>query len=632
MWLERGVLLAKRATISVAKWMHAVAAATLVVMMMLGAADVCGRYAFNRPILGTLDLTEFMMVLVVFLGFAQVQVEKGNVTLSIAVERWSVRTQAVINSIGYLASLVVFALMSWGSFIYAESLRVAQAISPSYSIPVYPFVYVTALSVAIFCVVLFADLVGYITQVVKGIGMWKRTGLLLLVVAALMLLTAPAWGQGLIWEMSPNTTGFFFTGFLIAIMFTGVPIGFIIALVGFMGMFCLCGLDIALPRMAMAAYTTSASFDWSIFPLFILMGEFCFYAGLSQDLYRAAYKWLGQLPGGLASATVAACACFAAVSGSSQATAASMATVSIPEMRRYKYDPALATGCIAAGGTMGILIPPSVALVVYGILTQQSIGRLFLAGIIPGIMEAVFYIITIYIICKRNPVLGPPGPKTSLKEKVVSLRNTWGVLLLFLLVIGGLYMGVFTPTEAAAVGAFGSLLFALSKKISWNNFKASLYETISVNSMGFVLFIAGAVLSYFLTLTRLPFDLADMIIGLELNRYSILAVVVFVYLFLGCVMPALPVMIITVPIFFPLIVAVGFDPIWFGIIMVMILEIAAITPPVGINVFVIYAIAKDVPLHTIFRGIVPFLIADFLRMTLLIVVPQISLFLPSLMH
>jgi tripartite ATP-independent transporter DctM subunit len=343
------------------------------------------------------------------------------------------------------------------------------------------------------------------------------------------------------------------------------------------------------------------------------------------------YRWLGFLPGGLAMATVGSCAGFAAVCGSAPATVATMGTVALPEMRRYKYDPRLATGCIAAGGSIGSMIPPSVALIIYAILTEQSIGKLFLAGFLPGVLEAFFYMITIYILCKRNPLMGPKGERVSFRQRILSLKGTWGVLALFILVIGGIYAGIFTPTEAAGIGAFGALLYALGKRqLSWKKFTDSLVETGKTTAIAFLILIGAVIFGYFLAVTRLPFELGSFVSELDVNRYVILGVIMLTYLFLGAVMSGLAVIMLIVPIFFPVIVALGFDPIWFGIITVRMMEIGQITPPVGINVFIMKGVAKDVPISVIYRGIAPFLIADILHVVLLVVFPQIALFLPGL--
>lgn len=432
--------------------------------------------------------------------------------------------------------------------------------------------------------------------------------------------------------MTSLTVGFIGIGVLFILLFSRMPIGFVMALVGFGGFAYLTGFDAALGILRIVPYRTFSDYGLSVIPLFILMGSFCFYAGLSKDLYDTVHKWIGQLRGGLAMATVGACAGFAAISGSSLATAATMGTVALPEMKRYKYDDRLATGAVAAGGTIGILIPPSIGLILYGVITEQSIGKLFLAGFIPGVLEAVFYMVTIYILCKRNPLMGPPGPGTSLMQKITSLKDTWIVLALFVLVIGGIYMGVFSPTEAAGVGAFGAFLFGLARrKLGWQAFKGSLAETGKTTAMVFIILLGAIILGYFLAVSRLPFELATIIGDLTVNRYVILGIILVFYILLGAVMDSLAMMLLTVPIFFPLVMALGFDPIWFGIIIVRTMEIGLITPPVGLNVYVIKGVAKDVPMQTIFRGIIPFLMADIAHVALLVAVPQISLFLPGFM-
>ena len=419
---------------------------------------------------------------------------------------------------------------------------------------------------------------------------------------------------------------------IILLLLLNTPVAVAMGVVGVVGFGYLVGWSESLSILKTVPYLSLAAYGMSVIPLFLLMGSFCFYAGISQQLYHTVYKWLGQFRGGLAMATVGACASFAAVSGSSMATAGAMGTVALPEMKKYKYAASLATGCIAAGGTMGILIPPSITLIVYGLLTEQSIGKLFLAGIIPGILEALFYIITISILCKRNPVLGPPGEKTSFEEKVVSLKGTWPVLGLFLLVMGGIYMGVFSPTEAGAIGAFGAFVFALAKRqLGRKNLSSALLETGKNTAMLLMIIVGASIFGYFLSVSRLPFELSQIVAGLAVSRYIIFAAVLAVYLFLGCFMLPMPLVIVTIPIIFPLVLSLGFDPIWFGIIVVRICEIGQITPPVGLNIFVIRGVAKDVPIGTIYRGVIPFVITDIFHLAMLVAFPQLSLFLPNLM-
>jgi len=432
--------------------------------------------------------------------------------------------------------------------------------------------------------------------------------------------------------MEPLTVGIIGVIVLIILLFSGMPLAVVMTFVGFGGMVIIAGWDAAFALLKTVPFTMATNYELSTIPLFVLMGTLCFYSGLSEQLYRTAYTWLGSMRGGLSMATIGACAAFASVSGSSLATAATMGTVSLPEMKKYRYDSALATGTIAAGGTLGILIPPSVIMIIYGMITETSVGKLFLAGFIPGIIEALFYMIAIYILCGNKPLLGPPGPRTTFRDKMASLNDAWGVAILFIIVLGGIYFGVFSPTEAAGIGAFGAFVFAIIKrKLTWKNFFHSIVETSTTVGMLMVIAIGAIILGYFLAVTRLPFELASSILALSVNRYIVLCIILIFYIFLGTVMDSLAMVLITVPIFFPVITKLGFDPIWFGIIMVIMVEIGMITPPVGVNVFVIKGVAKDVPMYTIFRGIVPFFVCDLILVALLVIMPRLATFLPGIM-
>ena len=409
-------------------------------------------------------------------------------------------------------------------------------------------------------------------------------------------------------------------------------IGLAMALVGVIGLSFLVGVEAGIHILGITPLAEGSSYTLSVIPLFVLMGQFAYISGISADIYRTVYCWMGQYRGGLAMATVMACAGFAAVCGSSLATGATMGMVAIPEMDKYKYDPRLSTGCVAAGGTLGILIPPSIGFIIYGILTEESIGKLFMAGLLPGILLALLFMAAIYIQCRLRPAMGPAGECTLWGTKIRSLAGTWGMLLLFCIVMGGIYFGVFTPTEAAGVGAFGAFLFALfNRKLNWQSFVQCLMETGKTTAMIFLIIIGANIFSTFLGLARIPMGLADFISGLALPRMVILAGIILIYIILGCIMDCYAIMILTIPIIFPVIQAMQFDPIWFGVLMVIVLEVGLITPPVGLNVFVIKAAAPDVPLTVIFQGIWPFLIAALLAIVLLTVYPQFALFIPSLM-
>lgn len=432
--------------------------------------------------------------------------------------------------------------------------------------------------------------------------------------------------------MSPIIIGLIGIGVLLLLLFFKVPVAISMAVAGFAGFAYLGGIGGALGVLGASPFANATSYSMSVIPLFVLMGLFAFRAGISQDAYSVAHVWLGRLPGGLAMATIGGCAAFAAVCGSSAATAATMGTVALPEMKKRGYDDALAAGTVAAGGTLGILIPPSITFVIYGVLTEQSVGRLLISGIIPGLLEAALFIVTIYILCRRNPRLGPRGPKTSWKDKFVGLRGVWGVLTLFILVMGGIYMGVFTPTEGGAVGAFGAfLLIIVKRRFTRRTLTDALLETGQMTAMIMFIFIGAMIFSYFLTISQLPMQIANWVAGLQVNKYIVMALILLVYVFLGSAMEAVSIMLVVTPVVFPLVLAMGFDPIWFGVVMVIVVEMGFITPPEGVNMWVIKGIAKDIPLGTIFRGVVPFIIAQLVTIGILIAFPQIALVLPNLM-
>jgi len=363
------------------------------------------------------------------------------------------------------------------------------------------------------------------------------------------------------------------------------------------------------------------------------MGQLAHHSGMSGRLFHAAYRFFGSLPGGLAVATIGACAGFSAICGSTSATAATMAAVALPEMKKYNYDPSLATGVVAAGGSLGILIPPSTIFIVYGVMTEQSVGKLFLAGVMPGILMTILFIATVFIWTWNRPELAMPGARFSLREKIASLTGVVETLILFVAVMGGLFSGVFTPTEAAAVGAFGTLLIAVAgRHLSWNGFVQSLVETTRVTCMILVIVAGATVFGHFLAVTRIPFDVGTWVMGLQIHPWAVMSLILLVYLLLGCLMDSLAMIMLTIPIFFPVITSLGFDPIWFGVIIVLVTGMGVITPPVGINVYVVAGVARDVPLHTIFRGAVKLLAAQIVTAALLVLFPQIALWLPQLMH
>ena len=438
--------------------------------------------------------------------------------------------------------------------------------------------------------------------------------------------------------MNPTLIGIIGILLMLAIFMTRMPVAYVMALVGFLGFSVMISLKGGLNLLSRTIYETFSSYGLTTIPLFILMGQIAYSSGIGRRLYDTAYRFLGSTRGGLAMATVTACTAFGAVCGSSPATAATMATVGLPEMRRYHYADALSSGAVASGGGLGMIMPPSVVLIVYGVLTEQSIGALFVAGILPAVLVTLLFILCIYVICRMSPHQGPAGERFTWRQRFTSLHHMGDTLLVFLLVMGGLFFGWFTPTEAAAVGAFGVFMISLlRRRMTWKRMVQSFYETLKMSCMVMFLIAGAVVFCKFLAVTRIPFNIAGWISGFELPPFVILSMIVAVYFIGGCVMDALALVMLTIPIFYPVILDLGYDPIWFGVIVVLVTQMGVITPPVGINVYVVFGVSGSVvpggiPLEAIFKGILPFLIAILVGIAVLVMFPQIILWLPDLMY
>lgn len=432
--------------------------------------------------------------------------------------------------------------------------------------------------------------------------------------------------------MSPTVIGLIGIGFLFILMFLRMPVGFVMAAVGFVGFGYTVTFDASMSMVAKDLFSVFGSYSLTVIPLFVLMGQLAYHSGISSRLFNAAYTFIGHWPGGLAIATVGACAAFAAICGSTNATAATMGAATLPEMKRYNYKPELATGVVAAGGSLGILIPPSVIFMVYGIATEQSIGSLFMAGLLPGLLLTLFFVLAIVIWAHLRPELGPKGPRFTFRERWNSLSGLIETLILFAVIMGGLFLGIFTPTEAGAIGACGTLILALAgRNLTLKGFLAALFETTRISCMILVIVAGATIFGHFLAVTRIPFDIAQVVSEIELPRWCIMLIIIAVYLVGGCIIDSLALIMLTIPIFYPVILFLGYDPIWFGVIIVLVTQIGVITPPVGINVYVVSGVARDVPLDLIFKGALPFLAALIVGTLLLIPFPQLALFLPGLM-
>ena len=432
--------------------------------------------------------------------------------------------------------------------------------------------------------------------------------------------------------MSNDWVAFFGFVSLFVLMMLRVPVGMAMGLVGVTGYSYIVGPGPALKLVGQTSLRTVTDYTFGVIPMFMLMGAFVTASGLSREMFKAADAFLGHLRGGLGIATVVACGGFAAICGSSVATAATFSTVAYPEMRRFGYPQSFSTGVIAAGGTLGAMLPPSTVLAVYAILTQQDIGKLFMAGVLPGLLAMAMYVMTIALIVRARPDFLPAGRIKTWAEKRGALKLVWAPLVLFVFVIGGLYGGFFTPTEAGGVGASGAFLLGLARrKLDRAKTREALLQATRTAAAVFTVLIGALLFGYFLTITQTPQKLTEFLTGLGIGRYGILALIMLMYLVLGCLMDAMAMIILTVPIIFPAIVALGFDPIWFGVIIVMTVELGLIHPPVGMNVFVIKSVVKEVSFTTIFKGVLPFVATDLVRLVILIAFPVIALWLPSRM-
>lgn len=613
------------------KFLVIIAALVTFIMAVLIAVDIFLRFVFNSPIAGTLELEQYMLATVVFLTLGYAMMEDQHVNIDLICSHYSNRTRLVSKSIFALLSIYLFSIFSWQTLMRAFEAIEYEEIGLVTGIPLAPFLIVAVFGCVLIALVLLVNTFTYLSELInRHSHPWLWVLLIVVISAAGMAL--PYLLNALSIDFSMSVAGALGMILMMTVMLLGMPIAFVMGLAGFLGIWYLKGVDTGLNIVKMSVFDSVSDYFFCVIPFFVLMGFLCFRAGLSKSLYKVGHKLFGQMPGGLAIGTIFGCAGFAAICGDSLATAGTMGSVAIPEMKKYKYQDALATSCVAAGGTLGILIPPSVGFIIYGLIAEQSIGKLFMAGIVPGLLLAAMFSAIIYIRCKLNPALGPAGSKVSISEKLRAIGAVWPMLILFIIVIGGIYMGVFTPTEGGGVGALGALVIGfLMRSLSLKELYNACLEAMGLTAMIFGILIGVTLLGYFIVITEIPLKLADFIVTLPVSRYVIFALILFLYVILGMVMNIIPMIMLTLPILFPTIMSLGFDPIWYGVIMVMMMEMGQITPPVGINVFVIAGVAKDVPMATIFKGVAPFVLAMVILIIILTIFPDIALFIPNSM-
>ena len=611
------------------RFLNYVACAALCIMPIPVFIDVVLRFTVSRTIPGGIEIQEYLLLILVFFGLAGAEWEGGgHIQIDLVLGKLSERGRNAVETFVYTLSLLILLLMS-SQFVTQGIKRLYNnELSKTLEVPLWIFWMLAALGALMLALVFLLRMLNTLKRSVEKD--WRRWSVLGLTMACLLIF-GPMIG------LRPSglrgaTNGILGMLFLFAILFLGVPIGFGMALTGFLGMIVINkALPPSLAMLGIGPYDTAASYMLTVVPLFILMGELAYHSGISNELFETANKWFGRQRGGIAMSAVAGCAGFAAVCGDSLATAVTMGTIAIPEMQKKKYDMSLATGALAAGGTLGIMIPPSVGFIFYAIVTEESIGKLFVAGIIPGIVLAALFIAYIAIISRIRPHMAPQGEPTTFKEKLLSLRGVIGMLTLFIVILGGILSGIFNAIEGGAVGAVGAFIYAAAKRrVTLSMLLASLKSTLNVTCKLIMILMGVSVLGYFLAATRLPFFLADFISGLDVNRYIIFACVIIFFLILGCLLNVIPMILLVLPTIFPTVVALGFDPIWFGVVTVLMMEAGQITPPIGVNVFAISA-ASGVPMYTVFRGIVPFFICMLILLVLLTLFPLMALYLPSVL-
>lgn len=606
------------------RWMFLISTLAVGLMSLPIVLDVIARLTVGASVTGIVELEEFLMVVIVFLSLGYAHKKEGHIAIDLLTCKLPLKVNRCLETFNRALGCVFFCLMSWRMVLTA--FQKSSEYSTMLRVPIWIFLALAAAGTALLALVLLSQLIRALSQNIQDRS-WL--GILLALAGAVVVITMPVWLKAMPWDISRFQYGLYGMGFMMLLLLLGMPIGFSMGLVGYIGLGVLgFSLTPALNALGFSPFTTTASFILAVAPLFILMGLLASEAGICQELFDTANKWLGRLPGGLAMASVAGCSGFAAVCGDSMATAVTMGSVALPEMKRKNYQPSIACGALAAGGTLGILIPPSVGFIFYALVTEESVGKLFIAGIIPGLLLAAMFMACIWLIAIRRPELAPRGEATTFHEKLVSLKGVFGMLILFVLILGGILGGFFSPTEGGAVGVVGAFLITVvRRKLTWAGLVQACRQTVFITSKLLMILIGVNILGYFMASSRLPFELADLITGSGLNRYLVLLGVMLLYMLLGCLMNVIPMILLTLPAIFPTIQALGFDPVWFGVLTVIIMEMGQITPPIGVNVFALSSVAKGVSMGTIFAGIMPFFICMCLLLGLIIVFPPLATWL-----
>ncbi len=599
-------------------------------IMILTVADVSGRFLLNMPVKGSMEIMEILMVLAMFPVFVWIEHQDSHLRVDLLTGYMNPGWQAVMDVFGKMTSVVFLFVLSWELWQQALTKYHHAENTLIWHLPIFPFLMVAALSLLLLSLFSVLNL-GYSFKKALTHRMIFPTILASTMAVALWILPFALAGSRL--GLSKNAFGAFAMLYLFILILSGLPIGLSMIVAGLQGlMLFMPKLTLAFGMAGGAPFYSVASLPLSVIPMFVLMGELALIGDVSTDLFRAASTCMGRLPGGLAIASVTGCAGFAAVCGDSMATAMTMASVGLPAMKEQKYNAAFGAASLGIGGTLGILIPPSMGFIMYAIVTEESVGRLFMAGIVPGILLTAMISGTIILRVLINPSLAPIGRSTTWGEKLRSLTGILPMAFLFIVIMGGILSGLNTPTEGGAVGSFACLIYCLVRgRMTLAKLRVALKNTCILSGKIFLILIGVNIVGYMLASSRLPFALSELIVESGLTKYLVLAMIIGLYTVLGMLMNVIPMIMLVMPTLFPTVVALGFDPIWFGVITVLMMELGQITPPIGVLVFAMSSVLPDVPMMSIFRQITPFFLVIFLSVLILIVFPDIAIWLPNLL-
>ena len=604
----------------------------LVAAAGLTMADVTLRNLLAIVVPGGLELTGLLTILITLAALGVVEIERTHVRVDVLMRVLPDWIRLPSEAGGHVLACGVMGLTAWqigGQAFYLSGNRIVTGVL---GLPEWPFVVAAGVAVLLFCVALLANALSATADTLRlgdpralvALVLW-----LLLCAALVVLFLDPSLGKGL---MSRSGLGLLAAGFCFVLIFLGVHVAAAMATGSLLGIALIISSTASMMSLRTTAIDVVGDETWSVVPLFVWMGLIVVAAGFARDLYTAAYRWIGHLPGGLASASTVACAGLSSIVGDTLSGVYSMGSIALPEMRKYGYDMKLGTASIACAATIGVMIPPSIAFIVYGMITEVSIGKLFVAGVLPGLLFTLLLIGLITLRAALNPALAPRGERSSWRDRMQASRSVWPVLLLMLLVLGGIYGGFVTPNEAAGLGVTGAILIGvIMRRLSLSALVGTIAQTLRLTAAIIVIFLFATVFSRFIAVSGLAQNLANWVLALDLGPYQIIAAIMVFYIVIGMFMNALPALVLTVPIFYPVAMAAGFDPIWFGVLVVIMVELGVVTPPIGVNVFAIAAVAPDVPMYDIFRGVLPFWLAYLMLVVLIVIFPAIALTLPSLM-